>query len=117
MKAAVVSLVVASGLALAVPTTGCNGGDCNFTSRCANDAPVTQDEMTACNNRRNNPACGGDYGSYLGCFQSHQTCTTAGVTDQNVTNDICKAQYQTWIQCCTGIEGGVADGGFPQCGF
>ena len=118
MKKALLSLLAASGLALLVPTTACNsGGDCNFTSKCPNDAPKSQDQITACNNRKNNSACGDKYGDYLGCFQDHQACASSGITDENITNGLCGVQYDAWIKCCTGIEGGVADGGFPQCGF
>lgn len=118
MKKAVLSLALASGLALLVPTTACNsGGDCNFVSKCGNDAPMNQDQITACNNRKNDSACGSQYGDYLGCFQDHQACTSSGTTDETITNGTCGVQYQAWIHCCTGIEGGVADGGFPQCGF
>ena len=117
MKKAVLSLALASGLALLVPTTACNnGGDCEFKSKCGNDAPMTPDQITACNNRKSS-ACGDKYSDYLGCFQDHQTCTTSGITDETITNGTCGVQYQAWIHCCTGIEGGVADGGFPQCGF
>ena len=92
MKKAVLSFALASGLALLVPTT-------------------------ACNNRKNDSACGSEYSDYLGCFQDKQACTSSGTTDETITNGTCGVQYQAWIHCCTGIEGGVADGGFPQCGF
>jgi hypothetical protein len=118
MKKALLSLALVSGLALLVPTTACNdSGDCNFTSKCSNDAPMNQDQITSCNNRKNDPNCGGKYSDYLGCFQDKQACTASNTTDENITNGTCGVQYQAWISCCTGIEGGVADGGFPQCGF
>jgi hypothetical protein len=118
MKKALLSLSAVVVIALLVPTTACSdGGDCNFVSKCSADAPKTQDQITACNNRKSNSACGGKYSDYLGCFQSRQTCASSGVTDETITNGLCGVQYDAWIKCCTGIEGGVADGGFPQCGF
>ena len=112
------SVVAGAGaIALSVSTTACsNGGSCSYVSKCGNDAPMTQDQVTACNNKLNNPACGGLYSDYLGCFQSHQTCTTNGTTDETITNGTCGAQYAKWQNCCYGTDGGVADGGFPQCG-
>jgi hypothetical protein len=103
-------------IALSVSTTACNGGSCDFVSKCSADPVQNQDQITACNNRLNNSACGGKYSDYLGCFQSHQACTSSGITDENITNGTCGVQYQAWISCCFGTEGGVADGGFPQCG-
>jgi hypothetical protein len=117
MKKVVLSLAAVAVIALLVPTTACSdGGSCEHVSKCSNDAPQTEADITACNNRKANSACGGKYSDYLGCFQSHQACTSSGTTDETITNGTCGVQYQEWISCCYGTDGGVADGGFPQCG-
>ena len=77
---------------------------------------MTEDQKTACNNKLNNPNCGSQYSEYLGCFQDKQICTASGMTNETDTNAACSLQYANWQNCCYGTDGGVADGGFPQCG-
>ncbi len=104
-------------IALSVSTTACTqNGNCTFVSKCSGDAPMTADQMTTCENKIANAACGDKYNDYLGCFQNHQKCTEQGTTDETITNGTCGEQLAKYQSCCFGTDGGTADGGFPQCG-
>jgi len=110
MKKVVAWLSVLSGvcaIALSVPLTGCDTGSCNYTSKCTNDPAPTPDDITLCQNRQNDPNCGGKYGDYLACIQAHQTCTETGITDQTITNGTCGEQFAAWQDCYYGIDGGA----------
>src|ERR1022692_1636161 len=82
MKKVVVWLTAVAGvgvIALSMSTSACSsGGSCTYVSKCGADIPFTSDQITTCNNRLNDPCCGGDYADYLGCYQSNQVCLDSG---------------------------------------
>jgi hypothetical protein len=89
---------------------GCNNASCTFTSKCQNDGPsdpVQQfNNSTLCNNRKNDPVCGGAYSDYVACFEANQTCTSSGVTDYTITDGMCGVQYANYTNCANGTDGG-----------
>jgi len=110
-KPTIVTAVVGVLAGATLFLSGCQNGSCDYVSKCPNDGPTSpvaeQNNNTLCNNRKDDPTCGGYYNSYLACFQSNQTCTPSGVTDYTVTDGICGAQYAQWQDCYYGIDGGA----------
>jgi hypothetical protein len=110
MKKVGLAILVGAMVATGAIVVGCNNGSCSFASKCPNDGPndpvQEQNNSTLCNNRKNDPNCGGFYNDYIACFQSNQTCTSTGVTDYTITDGICGAQYATWVNCYYGTDGG-----------
>jgi hypothetical protein len=119
MKKVVVGLSAVAcigAIVLSAPLSGCNsGGSCTYVSKCEADPTPTQDETTTCNNKLQNPNCGGHWSDYLGCYQSHQVCFANGTTDQDGSNAPCNDLLARYQNCCFGGEGGVNDAGFPLC--
>jgi hypothetical protein len=94
---------------VSLSAVGCNsGGSCTYKTLCGADVPPTADETTLCDNKLNDPCCGGLYSDYLGCMQSHQSCTSSGLTDDNASNAACNDKLAKYENCYFGtVEGGT----------
>lgn len=111
MKKQVFAVLLASVAASSVMLVHCNNGTCDYVSKCINDPKPTQDDITTCNNKKNDDKCGGLFNDYLACIQSNQTCTSTGVTDNNITNGLCGDPYGKWEDCYYGLNGSGYDAG------
>jgi len=111
MKKVACAVLLAVGASSTALLFGCNNGSCDYVSKCPNDPAVTQDDITGCNNKMNDPKCGGLYNDYLSCYQSNQTCTSSGVTDQTITNGTCGDPYAKWETCYYGVDGSAYNDG------
>jgi hypothetical protein len=110
-KVGLALLVVVAAAAVSIAEAGCNNGSCTYVSKCANDGPVDParriNDGTTCDNRKNDPVCGGYYNDYIACFQSNQACTSTGVTDYTITDGICGDTFAKWTNCYNGTDSGA----------
>jgi len=104
MKNKVFAVLLATVATSSLLLVNCNNPSCDYVSKCPNDQPLTQDQITTCNNEKDDKCCGGLYNDYLACMQDHQTCTSSGVTDTTVTNGTCGDPYAKWQDCYYGTD-------------
>jgi hypothetical protein len=110
MKKVVWAVLLGIGASSSALFIGCNNGSCDYVSKCAADPTPSENDITLCNNKKDDPKCGGLYNDYLACFQSNQVCTTSGVTDMTITDGTCGDQYNKWVTCYYGVDGSAYDG-------
>lgn len=72
------------------------------STACSADTPVTQDEVTQCQNALNDATCGSKYKDALECEGQNAKCGSDNKTDSTSITSACASQLSAYETCALG---------------